>query len=165
MLTRVEHCLHWVAAIAIAVTTIVVVIEVGLALMGFSTYVGTEFGPFMMAGIVFLTWGTVTRDEDHIRADFFDALFTPGSRAVIRLFLTDTLFVLFAAVLLWVATDLTLNSYQGGERTQGLLRTPVWVPQLAMALGLLVLLLRTLASLIGDAIRFRARREGRNNAP
>jgi TRAP-type C4-dicarboxylate transport system permease small subunit len=106
--------------------------------------------------MVFFAVPIVTHDETHIRADFFDAFFPARMRAVIRLFFTDPLFVIYAGILLFVACQMTWNGFQSGERTQNLLRTPLWIPQLAMILGLLALLLRTIVIQIADVRKFRA---------
>ena len=156
MLRRLEGILHWMAAIAIAAIAVLVVVDVPLALAGRTTYLGTELAPFIMAIIVFLALPTVTREEGHIRADFFDAFLPERLRAAIKLFVTDLAMLAFAAILLWMAGDLFSNAYNSGERTQGLLRIPVAIPQLAMLVGSGILLLRAIAILIGDLSALRA---------
>jgi TRAP-type C4-dicarboxylate transport system permease small subunit len=39
----------------------------------------------------------------------------------------------------WYAIDMTWTSYQLNDVSQGLVAVPLWIPQLAMALGLVVL--------------------------
>ncbi|MDF3074190.1 MAG: rane protein [Alphaproteobacteria bacterium] len=156
MLVKLDRALYWVSALVVLVLTGVVVLDVILAQFRLPTYLSSEIGPFLMATIVFFAVPIVTHDESHIRADFFDAFFPAKMRAIIRLFFSDPLFVLYAAVLLAIACQTTWNGYVSGERTQNLLRTPLWIPQLAMIVGLLALLLRTMVILIADARKFRA---------
>lgn len=156
MLVKLDRFLYWVSALIVLVITGFVVFDVILAQFKLPTYLSNEIGPFLMAAMVFFAIPIVTHDETHIRADFFDAFFSVRARAVIRTFLTDPLFVVYAGVLLFIACQLTWNGYQSGERMQNLLRTPLWIPQLAMVLGLLALLLRTVVILLHDARRFRA---------
>jgi TRAP-type C4-dicarboxylate transport system permease small subunit len=156
MLVKLDRSLYWVSALIVLVLTGFVVLDVILAQFRLPTYLSSEIGPFLMAAIVFFALPIVTLDEAHIRADFFDAFFPAKMRAVIRVFFSDPLFVLYAAVLLAIACQTTWNGYVSGERTQNLLRTPLWIPQLAMILGLLALLLRTIVVLIADVRKFRA---------
>lgn len=156
MLVKLDRFLYWVSAVIVLVLTAFVVLDVILAQFKLPTYLSNEIGPFLMAAIVFFAVPIVTYDETHIRADFFDAFFPLKMRAMLRVFFTDPLFIVYAGVLLVVACQMTWNGYITGERTQNLLRTPLWIPQLAMILGLLALLLRTIVIFIADAKKFRA---------
>jgi TRAP-type C4-dicarboxylate transport system permease small subunit len=156
MLVKLDRFLFWMSALIVLVLTAFVVLDVILAQFKLPTYLSNEIGPFLMAAMVFFAVPIVTHDETHIRADFFDAFFPARMRAVIRLFFTDPLFVIYAGILLFVACQMTWNGFQSGERTQNLLRTPLWIPQLAMILGLLALLLRTIVIQIADVRKFRA---------
>lgn len=156
MLVKLDRFLYWISALIVLVITAFVVFDVVVAQFKLPTYLSNEIGPFLMAAMVFFAVPIVTHDETHIRADFFDAFFPARARAVIRLFLTDPLFVLYAGVLLVIACLTIWDSWQSGERTQNLLRTPLWIPQLAMILGLLALFLRTIVILLNDARRFRS---------
>ncbi|MGE0150971.1 MAG: TRAP transporter small permease subunit [Reyranellaceae bacterium] len=153
---KFDRFLYWISALIVLVITAFVVFDVVVAQFKLPTYLSNEIGPFLMAAMVFFAVPIVTHDETHIRADFFDAFFPARARAIIRLFLTDPLFVLYAGVLLFIACQLTWYGYQSGERTQNLLRTPLWIPQLAMILGLLALFLRTIVITLNDARRFRS---------
>ncbi|HYG91250.1 MAG TPA: TRAP transporter small permease subunit [Azospirillum sp.] len=155
MLTAIEQMLDRISAVTIAGLTVLVVLDVTLAMARLPTYVSAELCPFLMAVVVFFSVPTVTREEAHIRADFCDALLSPRVRMGITLFLTDALFLVYAAVLLWITTDLTLTTALSGERSQGLLRTPMWLPQLAMVSGLFILFLRTVVVLASRVARFR----------
>jgi len=46
------------------------------------------------------------------------------------------------------ATQMTIESYQIGERTAGLLPIPLWLPQIGMSLGLIVMTLALLDDLV-----------------
>ena len=156
MLVKLDRFLFWVSALLVLVLTGFVVLDVVLAQFKLPTYLSSEIGPFLMAAMVFFAVPIVTHDETHIRADFFDAFFPLKMRAILRAFFTDPLFVIYAGILLVVACQMTWNGFQSGERTQNLLRTPLWIPQLAMILGLLALLLRTIVIQIADVRKFRA---------
>jgi TRAP-type C4-dicarboxylate transport system permease small subunit len=156
MLVKLDRFLFWVSALIVLALTGFVVLDVILAQFKLPTYLSSEIGPFLMATIVFFAVPIVTHDETHIRADFFDAFFPVKMRAILRVFFSDPLFVIYAGVLLVIACQMTWNGYISGERTQNLLRTPLWIPQLAMILGLLALLLRTIVILVADAKKFRA---------
>jgi TRAP-type C4-dicarboxylate transport system permease small subunit len=156
MLLKLDKFLYGASAVIIVAITAFVCLDVVLAQFRLPTYLSNEIGPFLMAAVVFFAVPIVTHDETHIRADFFDSFLSARTRAVIRVFLSDPLFVVYAGVLLFIASETTWNAYQSGERTQNLLRTPLWIPQLAMILGLLSLFLRTVVVMINDARKFRA---------
>lgn len=156
MLVKLDRLLFWIAAGIVLVITAFVVFDVVLAQFKLPTYLSNEIGPFLMAAMVFFAVPIVTHDETHIRADFFDAFFPVKIRAMIRLYLSDPLFVLYAGILLFIACQMTWNGYLSGERMQNLLRTPLWIPQLAMIVGLFALFLRTVVILISDARKFAA---------
>lgn len=156
MLVKFDRFLFRVSALIVLLLTGFVVLDVILAQFKLPTYLSSEIGPFLMAAMVFFAVPMVTHDETHIRADFFDAFFPVKMRAILRVFFSDPLFVVYAGVLLFIACQMTWNGYVSGERTQNLLRTPLWIPQLAMILGLLALLLRTIVILVADAKKFRA---------
>lgn len=156
MLVKLDQFLFRVSALIVLLLTGFVVLDVILAQFKLPTYLSSEIGPFLMAAMVFFAVPMVTHDETHIRADFFDAFFPVKMRAILRVFFSDPLFVVYAGVLLFIACQMTWNGYVSGERTQNLLRTPLWIPQLAMILGLLALLLRTIVILVADAKKFRA---------
>jgi TRAP-type C4-dicarboxylate transport system permease small subunit len=156
MLVKLDRFLYWTAAVIVLAITAFVVFDVILAQFKLPTYLSSEIGPFLMAALVFFALPIVTHDEAHIRADFFDAFFPVKMRAAIRVFLTDPLFILYTGILLFIACQMTWNGYQGGERMQNLLRTPLWIPQLTMILGLVTLFLRTIVIMINDARKFAA---------
>lgn len=156
MLVKFDRFLYWISALIVLVITAFVVFDVILAQFKLPTYLSNEIGPFLMATIVFFAVPIVTHDETHIRADFFDAFFSIKARAVIRVFLSDPAFVIYAGVLLLIAAEVTWNSFDSGERTQNLLRTPLWIPQLAMIVGLVALFLRTIVIFINDVRKFHA---------
>lgn len=155
MLVKLDRFLYWTAALIVVAITGFVCLDVALAQFRLPTYLSSEIGPFLMAALVFFAVPIVTYDETHIRADFFDSFFSARTRAVIRVFLNDPLFVVYAGILLFIACQTVWNGFQSGERTQNLLRTPLWIPQLAMIAGLLALFLRTVIILINDARKFR----------
>lgn len=155
-LALVERALHAVSALAIGLTAALVVMDVALAALGRPTYVSAEIGPFLMALIVFFALPTVTRLDSHIRADFFGSLFGARARRLVAVLVGDVLFVAYAAVLFWAACDLTSGAFAADERSQGLLRTPIWIPQAGMVLGLGLLLLRTVVTLLRGLAGLRA---------
>lgn len=156
MLVTLDRTLYWISALLVLAITAFVVFDVVVTQFKLPTYLSSELGPFLMAAVVFFAVPMVTHDEKHIRADFFDTYFPARMRAIIRVFVSDPLFVLYAGVLLVVACQVTLNNFHSGERMQNLLRTPLWIPQLAMIVGLAALLLRTIVILIDDARKFGA---------
>src|ERR1041384_374083 len=60
----------------------------------------------------------------------------------------------FAAILLWHFIRLELTSYRFGERAPTFLETPLWIPRLAMAIGVAALLFAIVRTFIAHVRRF-----------
>ncbi len=62
----------------------------------------------------------------------------------------------FAALLLWHFIRLECSSYRFGERAPTYLETPLWIPRLAMAIGVAALLFAIVRTFLAHVRRFRA---------
>jgi TRAP-type C4-dicarboxylate transport system permease small subunit len=67
----------------------------------------------------------------------------------------DVLAFAFACLLLWQLIKLELSSYRFGERAPTYLETPLWIPRLAMAIGVAALLIAILRTFVAHVRRFR----------
>jgi TRAP-type C4-dicarboxylate transport system permease small subunit len=68
----------------------------------------------------------------------------------------DALAFAFSALLLWHFIRLELSSWRFGERAPTYLETPLWLPRLAMAIGVAALCFSIARTFLAHVRRFRA---------
>jgi TRAP-type C4-dicarboxylate transport system permease small subunit len=121
--------------VCIAVMTLA---QIGGRLLGFAARSYDDFAGFAMAASFFLGLAWTMRCGEHIRVSLLlEHLKGGGRRAMEIACLAVSLFL--CGYFAWYTIDMTWTSYQLNDVSQGLVAVPLWIPQLAMALGLLVL--------------------------
>jgi TRAP-type C4-dicarboxylate transport system permease small subunit len=141
--------------------------QIGGRLLGFAARSFDDFAGFAMAASFFLGLAWTLRSGEHIRVTMLvERLHGSKRRAaeVLCLGLSLALCAYFA----WYAIDMTWTSYQLGDNSQGLVAVPLWIPQLGMALGVLLLAIALaddlLARLSGGITSYEAAEEQKANA-
>jgi TRAP-type C4-dicarboxylate transport system permease small subunit len=114
-----------------------------------------EVGGYLLVAISFLALPSCLADDAFHRVEFIAARLSPRVRAAMRLGF-DLLCFGFAAILEWQLIRLVLRSWQQDAMAASLLATPLWIPQLAMPVGIGVLLATLVRSLAADWTRLRA---------
>lgn len=97
-----------------------------------------EFTGFFLAGASFLALAGTLRNGGHIRVTLLIHHLGENTRRTVELWVLFVAF-LFAAYFTWYAGALTIESLAFDDRADGMVATPLWIPQLVMALGALVL--------------------------
>lgn len=112
-----------------------------------------EFTGFFLVGASFLALPYAFRAGAHIRVGLLITALPPGLRRVADIWslIVGLALTVFAA---WWAVDLTRESIVYGDRSAGLVPVALWIPQSAMALGLIVLAV-ALADDLVQAVRGR----------
>ena len=137
------------AALLICAIALIVLAQVGLNILDdiVGAFTGApvgllipsyaEFTGFFLAGASFLALASAFRHGSHIRVTLLIHNLTPEQRRVFELW---ALFVAFlaAAYFTYYTITLTLESLAFDDRADGMVAVPLWIPQLFMALGLLV---------------------------
>jgi len=97
-----------------------------------------EFAGFFLAASSFLALAYTLRHGGHIRVSLLIQHLGAGPRRVIELWclLASGLLVGYFAVF---ASNLVLDSLEFGDLSTGMVAVPLWIPQSALALGLIVL--------------------------
>lgn len=154
MFVRMTHWLDRMSLIAagVAACSIVVMVTTGVIMraLGQPLLFADEYSGFLMAAMVFLALPAVTRDRTHISAEFLVTLATPRMRWALGI-LADVLLLFYTVALLWLSARLNLESYEAGLRSQGLMSTPIFIPQIAMVIGLAGMVIRAAMNL-GDSL-------------
>jgi TRAP-type C4-dicarboxylate transport system permease small subunit len=136
-LYRASGALAGFFLVCIAVMTLA---QIGGRLLGFAARSYDDFAGFAMAASFFLGLAWTLRCGEHIRVSLL--LHNLGSRARRAMEIACLATSLFlCAYFAWYAIDMTWTSYELNDVSQGLVAVPLWIPQLGMALGLLVLVI------------------------
>lgn len=140
-LHRLETAALAIGALSCGLLTILTILDIGLRPLNITFHVAGEMSGFLMAWLIFLTLPTVSRSRQHITADVFLSRFPPAVRRGFGR-ISDVTALLYVSALVWICGELTLSSLADNLRSQGILRTPIAIPQIGMMLGLALLWLR-----------------------
>ena len=125
------------------------------SLFGWSIQWSNEIGGYALVGITFLTLGSGQLLHAYHRVHFLDKRLSPAANAGLRL-LFDFGATVVAGVLLFEFVRFEWITFHSGDVAATSLMTPLWIPRLAMPLGLLLLIWALLRVLAADLRRLRA---------
>ncbi len=108
-------------------------------MLGFAAVTGDEFAGYCMAASSFLGLAWTLRANEHIRVTLLTAHLRGAGRRALELACLALAVALIGYFAYWAA-DMVWTSYRLNDVSQGLVPIKLWVPQLGMALGLVVLL-------------------------
>ena len=138
-LDRLYDAAAWIAA-AFMVGLLAMVL-IGVAGRQFGFYVpGTDaYAGYLMAGAGFLSLAHTLKRNEHIRVTLLLSLSGPRTRRALERW-SLAVALLLAALLAFYSARLAWQSYLFHDISTGNDATPLWIPQLAMAIGSLILL-------------------------
>ena len=99
-----------------------------------------EFTGFFLVAASFLALANTLRAGSHIRVSLLIKGLGPVSRRWIELWCT-AVGTVFSAYFAWHAVWLVVDSYIYNDVSAGIVPVPLWIPQSAMAIGLIVLVI------------------------
>jgi len=119
-------------------SAVVITIEVVARYLGSPTSWGQDMAILLVIVGAFLSPAGVMLDDGHVRVDVFTGrLSEKAQKRLVRV--TLALSTIYAIVLIWTGADLAWQSYDFGLMTTGLLRVPMWISQVALPIGALLL--------------------------
>jgi len=128
----------WAAAFFMVGVLLMVLASVVGRLLGFNLRGSDAYAGYSMAAAAFLALAHTLRRGEHIRVNLFLERF--GSRVTHALELwSHAAGSVFCAVLAVYCVRLVWQSYAFNDISQGNDATPLWIPQIAMAAGAIVL--------------------------
>lgn len=138
---------EWLGAVFLVLIGVLVVVQVAARLLGRAVPGADELAGYAMAASFFLMLGPALRHGAHIRVGvLLDRLHGAPRRAL------ELGCLAFAAALTgyfaWFWLRMTWDSYDFGDLGQGVLPIPLWIPQAAMAVGLMVLVVALVDDLL-----------------
>lgn len=135
------------AALAMAVICVLMLAqafgrEAGVLIRGAEDIVA-----WLCAACAFLALGHTFRSGDLVRVGVFLDRLPERARWHAELgALTVT--AIFTAYMLWAVTRFVYDSYQFKEVAQGLIRVPIWIPQLSLVLGIAIFFVAVIDELV-----------------
>lgn len=138
------------SALLIVVTLQVCYEVIRRYLFGSPTTWGLEFTEFLCA-IMYVMGGAYAFVEDaHIKVDVFHSRWSPKTRALVDLFVTDLVFFFFCGVLVWQSAVWAWAAIAKGITTGSVWDPPVWPLRLILFVGSLTLFLQGFAKFVRD---------------
>jgi len=102
-----------------------------------------ELDGYLLVGLVYLAGGYILQSDGHIRVDILYGRFSPRLRAWADL-LAVVLALPFLGFVIWQGAILAGDAWQRDDRSV-VMAWPLWLPELAVPVGALLLLLQALA--------------------
>ncbi|ANK80850.1 MAG: hypothetical protein TEF_08620 [Rhizobiales bacterium NRL2] len=141
-----------VGGLAVVVILVLVLAEITVRAAGSGLPFTSEYSSLAMAWLIFLPLAEVTRRRTHIAADFLVERMNPRLGAWVTALGASLFLVLYVAALFYVGWTVTANSFAENIRSQGLMMTPLFYPQVGMMVGLGLMLLRASVELARSVV-------------
>jgi TRAP-type C4-dicarboxylate transport system permease small subunit len=129
----------------------------GIFLLMLAQAAGREFGllirgadditSWLCAASAFFALGHTFRHGELVRVGLLVDMLRPGLRRIAELVALAAT-ALFVGYMAWSAVRFVYDSWQFNEVAQGLIRIPIWVPQMSFVLGVLIFLVAVLDELL-----------------
>lgn len=154
LLDRIYRLCDWLAALSVLVLTVLVVVQILGRLAGIAIPGAHEAAAFLLAASIYLALAYTLVVNGHIRVTLI--LERLGPKAlwwtelwchIFAIYMIGYL-AIFSALLAW-------RSWLGGETSEGLVAIPLFIPQIAMAVGVALFAVRLVDQLI-QLLRFGA---------
>ena len=132
-------CLAGIAAVMLA--------QAGMRAAGLLFRGADDIVAWLCAASAFLALGYTFRHGDLVRVSLLINRLPPRSRhgAEIACLSAALVVVVYTA---WAAASFVYESWKFGELAQGLIQIPIWIPQMSLVLGALILTLAVLDELV-----------------
>ena len=128
----------WLAAVCMVGVLVMVMLSVLGRLLHFHVPGTDAYAGYAMAAAGFLALAHTLKRNEHIRVTLVLGRLHGPARHRLEL-LSLGVALLLSGLLLWFSVRLALQSQEFHDISTGSDATPLWIPQLAMALGTLVL--------------------------
>jgi TRAP-type C4-dicarboxylate transport system permease small subunit len=151
-----ERLCKWASEAALITMLVVIGVDIFTRyVLNFSFEVADELGGYMLVVMTFVSLSVCQVNNAFHQVELVQARLTPRWRALSAA-IFDVLSFAFAALLLWQLIKLERSSYRFGEKAPTYLETSLWIPRLAMAIGVAALLFSIVKTFLAHVRRFRA---------
>ncbi|MBK7324809.1 MAG: TRAP transporter small permease subunit [Propionivibrio sp.] len=146
------------AALFMIGTLVMILLSIGGRLLNFHVRGTDAYAGYSMAAAAFLALAHTFKRGEHIRVTLLLDHAGRGGRHILELW-SHVAGLLCAAVLAWFSVRLVWQSLQFNDISQGTDATPLWIPQLGMAIGSVIFTVAVaeelIATLRGGKLRVR----------
>ncbi len=139
----------WLAAVFMIGVLVMMMLSVLGRLLHFHVPGTDAYAGYAMAAAGFLALAHTLKRNEHIRVTLVLGKLHGGARRGLELW-SLSVALLLSGLLLWFAVRLALQSHEFHDVSTGSDATPLWIPQLAMALGTLVLFIAFLDEWVSE---------------
>lgn len=165
MLSRADHALSWLEntfiGSALAFCALLLFVNVVLRYVFYASLGwAEELTIYVIVWVVFVGGSVAVRTRGHIAVDLLPLMLSPANRRRLQMLML-VLMALFLAVFLYYSAQHVLRVRALGQLMPAL-RAPMWLAYLAMPVGSLLMLVRTVQLLVEVAL---AKPEAGNSAP
>jgi len=115
--------------------------EFGLLIRG-----GDDITAWLCAASAFLALGHTFRHGELVRVGLLIDWFKPRGRRIAEIVALSAT-ALFVGYMAWAVVRFVYDSWRFNELAQGLIKLPIWIPQLCFAIGVLIFLVAILDDL------------------
>jgi len=159
LLDRVYGAAAWAAALFMIGTLAMILLSISGRLLDFHVRGTDAYAGYCMAAAAFLALAHTLKRGEHIRVTLILDHTGPRARQALELW-SHAAGLLCAVLLAWFATRLAWQSFNFNDISQGTDATPLWIPQLGMAVGSTIFAIAVadelIATLRGERQRHRA---------
>ena len=122
------------AALCLASIAAVMLLQAAMRELGFLFRGADDIVGWLCAASAFFALGYTFRHGELVRVGLVLDRLPPGARRLTEIIALGTA-LLFVACLLWASARFVYQSWQFDEVAQGLIRIPIWIPQISLVLG------------------------------
>jgi len=142
----------WLAALCMVGILVMVLLTMISRSAGFYVPGTDAYAGYCMAGAGFLMLASTLRHGEHIRVTLVLTHLQGKARHALEV-LALVVASIIAGFLAWYSCRLVWQSYDFHDMSVGVDATPLWLPQLSMAAGTILLLIALLDTLAGRLLR------------
>ena len=139
----------WIAALFMIALLVMVLLSILGRQLGFHVRGTDAYAGYAMAGAGFLALAHTLKRGEHIRVTLLLQALKPSMKRRLEIFALASA-VLLSGLLAWFSASLSWQSYSIHDISTGNDATPLWIPQLAMAMGTLILLIAFVDELVAE---------------
>jgi TRAP-type C4-dicarboxylate transport system permease small subunit len=151
----IERACKWASEAALIIMLVVIGTDIFTRyLLNFSFEIADELGGYMLVVMTFVSLSVCQVNGAFHQVELVQARLGPRGRALSAA-IFDVLSFGFASLLLWQLVKLEFSSWRFGERAPTYLETPLWLPRLAMAIGVAALVFSIVRTFVAHVRRFR----------
>src|SRR3954454_22366146 len=154
----IERLCKWASEAALITMLVVIGVDIFTRyVLNFSFEIADELGGYMLVVMTFVSLSVCQVNNAFHQVELVQARLSARGRALSASIFVVLSFV-FAVLLLWKLIKFEPSSYRFGEKAPTYLETPLWIPRLAMAIGVAALMLAIVKTFLAHVRRFRALR-------